>query len=503
MADLTPIKIDNLGIYGVIREAEVDSSLIPDGALTEAQNVHFDRRGAVTVRPGIAALGATVLTTRPCTGLHNVQSGTAIAVFSNGGSATIYSFGTSSTPSAWAVSLDGGTASVRVRFVDFGSYSIALNFNYNTYTSMRFWDGGTRAWRHTGNPINPQNMWGVSAQLGEAYKSRVYLFGDTVPQGSGQVASNKSRLFFSSVISSTGNITWSPAVDYVDINPGDGEGGTGLKRYSLELLCFKPNYIYRFRTSGVDPDPLIKVGTRSQESIVEGERGLYFHHDSGFYRYTGGYPEQISRPLSDIVRAIPFSQFDDIVGWSDPDHVYWAIGTVSVAETTETVTIKNCVLRYTESSDVWTVYSMAWDIRGGITFNSGTTLSRIVATDMGHVATHNSGTTDLGEPIKYRMRTKWYWWDSVSTRKNIEEIVATCEKAQATELMYQIDEEREWKTIGQVKKLTNYFQRQKIRFHRIRFQVTGMSRLEAPIFRSIEIVKGTNDGLIAEYGHSS
>lgn len=493
---LDPKKIDKLGVYGLIRQSSVDDDLLPDGAVVEVKNFHFDRVGAATVRPGLTALGSTVLTSRPATGLHNVQSATAIAVFSNGSSATIYSYGNSSSAGAWSVSLDGGTASVRIRFVDFGSFTIALNFIYNTYSSMRFWDGGTRRWFHTGNPINPQNMWGFAPQLGEAYKSRVYLSGDTVPAGTGQVASNKSRLFFSSVISSTGNITWSPAVDYVDINPGDGEGMTALKRYSLELLCFKPNYIYRFRTSGVDPDPLIKVGTRSQESVVEGERGLYFHHDSGFYRYTGGYPEQISRPIRDITEAIPFSQFDDIIGWSDPDHIYWAIGTVSVTDTNETITYKNCVLRYTESSDVWTVYTMAWDIRGGISFNSGTTLSRIIATDMGHIATHNSGTTDLGEPISYRMRTRWYYWDSEATSKVMEELTTVCEKAQATNLMYQIDDSMEWKTIGQMEKFVTFFNNLNVRFKRIRFQVTGVSRLEAPIFRNITVVRGQNEGLI-------
>lgn len=482
-----------------MREAEVDSSLIPDGGVTEAINFHFDRKGTATSRPGITALGATVLTTRPAVGMHNVQNATAVAVFSNGGSSTIYSFGTSSASGAWAVSLDGGTASVRIRFVDFGLYSIVINFFYNTYSSMRFWDGGTRRWFFTGNPINPQNMWGVAPQFGEVYKSRVYLAGDTVPKGTGQVASNTSRLHFSSVISSTGNITWSPASDYVDINPGDGEGCTGLKRYSLELLFFKPNYIYRFRTSGVDPDPIIKVGTRSQESIVEGERGLYFHHDSGLYRYTGGYPQKISRPISDYIAAIPFSQYANVIGWSDADHIYWAIGTITVQETTEPITIKNCVLRYTESSEVWTTYSMAWDIRAGMTYNNGSSLTRLIATDVGHVATHNSGVTDLGEPIRYRMRTKWYDWGSYTTRKNIEEIAAVCEKAQNTDVMYQVDEEREWRTVGTLKKLTTFFQRQKIRFHRIRFQVTGVTRSEASIFRSIEVVKGVNEGLVAEF----
>lgn len=498
MAGLEPIKIDRFGIYGVIREAEVDSSLIPEGAVTEAINVHFDRKGTATSRLGIASLGSTVLTARPSTGLHNVLQGTAIAVFSNGGSSTIYSFGTSSASGAWAVSLDGGTASVRVRFVDFGSYSIALNFIYNTYSSMRTWNGGTRAWGFTGNPINPQNLWGYAPQYGEVFKSRVYVFGDTVPAGVATNASNPSRLMFSSVISSTGNITWSPTVDYVDINPGDGEGGSGLKRYSLELLCFKPNYIYRFRTSGVDPDPLIKIGTRSNESIVEGERGLYFHHDTGFYRYTGGYPTKISRPISDYIKAIPFSQYANIVGWNDSDHIYWAIGTITVQETKEAVTIKNCVLRYTESSDLWTAYSMAWDIRAGMSYNNGSALTRLVATDMGHVATQDSGTTDLGEPIKYRMRTKWYWWDSIMTRKVIEELGAVCEKAMATNLMYQIDEKSEWKTIGTISELSTYFQRQNIRFNKIRFQVTGVNRNDSAIFRSIEIILGTNEGIVAD-----
>lgn len=486
---LEPKKIDKVGIYGVMREAEVDSSLIPDEAVTDSINFHFDRKGAATVRPGLAALGSTVLASRPCVGLHNALSGTAIAVFSNGSSASIYTF----SSGAWAVSLDGGTASVAIRFVDFGSYTIAVNFAYNTYTSMRFWNAGSsRHWHFTGNPINPQNMWGYAPQLAEVFKSKIYLAGDTSREG------HKSRLYFSSVISSAGNVTWSPTTDYVDINPGDGEGITGLRRFSLELGVFKPNYIYRFRTSGVDPDPLIKIGTRSNESIVEGKRGLYFHHDSGFYRYSGGYPEEISRPISDIVEAIPFSQYENINAWNDNDHIYWSIGTVSVSESKETITYKNCVLRYTESSEVWTIYSYSSDIRRGMKYNSGSAITRLVGTDLGIVATHNSGVNDIGEPIKYRIRTKWYDWGSTSTSKIIEEIVALCEKAQASELMYRTDENLEWKTIGQLKKLSNYFQNMSVRFHRIKFQITGVSRSEAPVFLGIEVVKGIDEGLIKE-----
>ena len=67
-------KIDKLGVYGVIRPSEVDDSLIPDGAVTEAMNFHFDRKGAATLRSGLTTLGGTVLSSRPCVGLHNALS---------------------------------------------------------------------------------------------------------------------------------------------------------------------------------------------------------------------------------------------------------------------------------------------------------------------------------------------------------------------------------------------------------------------------------------------
>jgi len=485
-SELTPQSIRNLGVYGVIRNAEVDDSLIPDGAVTEVVNFHFDRKGVSTLRPGLTTLGATVLTARPCVGLFNAQSGTMLAVFSNGTSAAIYSYNGSS----WGVSLTDGTASINVRFVDFGSYTIAVNFMYNTYSSMRFWNAGsTRHWHFTGNPINPQQMWGYNPQFGEVYKSKIYLAGDNF---------NPSRLFSSSVISITGNVTWNPIVDYVDINPGDGENITGLKRYSSELEVFKPNYIYRFRTSGVDPDPLIKIGTRSNESIVEGKKGLYFFHDTGCYRYSGGYPEELSRPISDVINAIPFSQLSSIVGWNDSDHIYWSVGKLTISDVNTSSTWANVVLRYTESSDLWTIYSYSNDIRRGSIYNNGTSLTRVVGTDHGVVATHNLGTTDFGEPIKARIITKYYEIDNVVNQKVLQRLVALCEKAQGVILMYQVDDSPEWNTIndGQLRTYTTLFDDIHAVFHRIRFKITVISSVEAVVFKGLEIIKGLNEGIV-------
>ena len=482
-------RLRNLGIYGTIRQSEVDDILIPDGAVVESINFHFDRKGASTVRPGITTIGASVVAGYNCVGLFNAQQGTALAVFTQTGSSSIYSY----SGSSWGVSLGGGTATVKARFVDFASFTVAINFDDAVAThagqSMRFWAAGANGasyWRSTGNPINPQNMWGYRLQFGEVYKSRVYLAGDP---------SYPSRLFFSSVITSAGNITWAPTSDFVDINPGDGEDATGLKRYSLELLFFKPNYIYRFRTSGVDPDPLIKVGTRSQESIIEGKRGVYFHHDTGFYRYSGGYPEEISGPISDVVEAIPFTQYDDIVSWNDEDHIYWSVGNLTLSETTGDVTWKNVVLCYTESADVWTVFSYPTNIQKGSVFNNGSSLRRMVGTENGVVAEFHEGTSDLGEPIKYSLITKWIEQEIIN-RKTLQTLVAICEKAQGIELMYQTDENYEWKTIGTMRKMVNVFDNLSINWHRIRFKVAGISKLEAPVFRGLELVKGLVEEMV-------
>jgi len=482
---LQPQEVRRLGIYGVIRETEVDDYSIPDEAVTEAINVHFDRKGAVTLRPGITTLGSSIAIGYPCWGLHNTQNGTMIAVFSEGGSSRIYAYGGSS----WASNLTNGTANVKIRFVNFAGRTIVLNWGTatNMYSSMQFWanNENNATWVSTGNPINPQNIWsnGIYPKYGEVYKSRVYICGDP---------SYPSRLWWSSVISSSGNITWDPSTDYVDINPDDGENFTGLKRFSLELLVFKPNYIYRFRTSEVDPDPLIKIGTRSNESIIEGKRGLYFHHDSGFYRYSGSYPQEISRPISDIVKAISFSSYSNICSWKDEDHIYWSVGDITINGSTWS----NVICRYTESSEIWTVYSYANNIKLASDYNSGSALSRVVGLDNGVVATFDSGTSDLGEPIKYRLITKWYEWDGVENQKIIQRLISVCEKAQGSKLMYQVDGESKWETIGQLKKFLTDFDNQQIKFHRIRFKLTGISSVEAFVWLGLKIVKGINEGIV-------
>jgi hypothetical protein len=471
MAETKAIEIKGLGIYGVIRQAEVSDDLIPDGAVVEAVNVNFDRKGAVQLRPGITNLGGTVQVGGACYGIFNAVFSTSstyrpLVAMTEGGSQSIYLYQSGS----WSVSLDGDTQSLKTRFTTFNDFVFRVNGTDN----MRVWSGGG-TWIATGGQMNPDDMASYDTKYIENFKSRVYVAGDL---------SYPYRLYYSSVISSTGLIDWTPTTDYVDIV--DGEEITALKRYATELLVFKPNYIYRFNTSGVDPDPMIKVGTRSQESIVEGKNGIYFHHYTGFWKYSGSMPTEISRAISDLIPLI--STQTDIFGWKDSDHIYWSVGDLTV----EGESWPDVTLRYTESSDLWTVYSYGKTMRMGTDYYNGSTVTQIIGSDNGHVYTLNSGNSDDGTAIGYWFITKWLEFGNSGVKKVIKDIDCYYDKALKAKILYQIDDEDSWKELGQV--IRDYDQLN-IKFYRIRFKIRGISSEEAWIFRKLAITDYTTTDL--------
>ncbi len=475
-----PLKqIRDLGVLGILRDVEVASSLAPAGSVSKAINLHFDKIGSVSLRSGITAINNQVESGgNSCLGLFNARfenstKNALLSVFSDGTNNDIYQ----NTGSGWSKSLEDDTKDLKTRFTTFANRVIRVNGTDN----MKTWNG--TAWSTSGNPINEDDMASYDTKFVEVYKSRVYTAGNS---------SNPDRLFFSSVIDSSGNITWTPGTDFVDLNPSDGENITALKRYSRELLIFKPNYIYRFTTAGTDPDPLIRIGTRSQESVIEGKKGIYYHNDKGVFLYNGSYPVETSRPISDFINAIPSSSYENVVAWRDDNHIMFSVGDITVGG----VSFTNIVLRYTETSDVWTIYSYGTQITAAGDYDNGTTLSRVVGDDAGYVLTYDSGTTDNGSAINYDLETNWYYTESLAETKIIQTLLATAEKAKSAIFKYQVDNETEWFPIGSLTKYLNYFRNIDAKFHRIRFKLMGSSTTEALIFEGIDILSGTNEGVI-------
>jgi len=464
-------QLKNLGVYGIIRESEVDSNLIPDGALTSANNVHFDRKGAITQRNGLTVIGLRQGGT--CYGLYN-------AMFSNSGSNRLMSIFIDGKikifqTGTW-IPLLTDTVNQKTRFATFADCVIRVNGT----DDMKCWDGGS-IWSTSGGSINVDDMAGYKTKFVEIFKNRVYTAGDT---------NAPDRLYYSSIVDSWGAITWSPTTYYIDINPNDGENITALKRFSVEMLIFKPNHIYRFRTSSLDPDPLIKVGTKSQESVIEGKKGLYFHHETGFYRYNGTYPQEISRPISDFVDAIPSKNHGNIIAWRDSDHIYWSIGNVTVSG----INYTNVVLRYTESSQVWTTYSYPYQVTMACDYDDGTTLFRLVGDATGYASKYGVGTTDYGNAISYDFETKWYNFGNVTERKVLKEVIIICEKSQGIKAYYRTDDSNTWHSLGRLTSFRTKFTQLNIAFHRIRFKLQGISSQEAAIFEGFELADMVSEG---------
>jgi len=175
-------------------------------------------------------------------------------------------------------------------------------------------------------------------------------------------------------------------------------------------------------------------------------------YSSGFYKFNyDGQPTEISRRVIDFVKAIPRASYENIVGVYDGyDAVKWSVGSVTV----DGVTYANCQMRYTISTQIWTIYDYAaTGITALIRYDNGTTIEQIAGTSTGLVGKLDSGTTDFGASIYYEMiDRKRSFTELLSRVKNITGISVLGEKASGTLIQYQVDKERPnvWHDIGKL-----------------------------------------------------
>jgi len=174
-------------------------------------------------------------------------------------------------------------------------------------------------------------------------------------------------------------LTYDPATNFVkNFSPQNGQTITGLFTTPRALLLFKQDTIYRiYGAFSVDSYPAYNVGTYSQESIVQTKDGLFFHHSSGFYKFQyDSQPVEISRRVIDFIQAIPRDFYPEVKGiYNNFDAVEWHVGPLTV----EGVFYKNCVMRYTISTQIWTIYDYHKnDITALINYDDGVTINMIV-----------------------------------------------------------------------------------------------------------------------------
>lgn len=472
---------------GLITLGAVSEQNLPETAVRESLNFNFDPIGAAQLRKGITRLGNALPGT--ILGLYQYVDTVNLSAphsqfLAVSGTACYYLNGNSFT--AIRSSLTNGQ---KARFTTF------LNqvFMVNGADQTAWWDGAAGSFSTTGNA--------ASAPVGsfvENFKLRVYIW------------NANSRLYYSSVasVTQTPGIVWNTDPNtgqWVDVSPQDGDFPTAMQRFRTTMLLFKTNHIYRlFDVGSADTDPYIGVGTSSQESVIETKQGVYFHHQTGFFQYNiYGVVQEISRPIWDIILAIPSSSYSSVAGWleADGDHISWSVGNVTVRGTAYT----NLVVRYTISTETWTHYSYPTQfvtaIRRMPYYNDGTTLWATAGDSSGNVYLMNNGLTDDGKPISYSLVHRWdYLDDLLSTRKNVM-IANFCHVGGAgSNVSYQTEDQdpdalNDWSKhrIGQLKTINTGFNTVNAKGRKIRFRIWGQSSGPQFLYNGYEIIGATNE----------
>ena len=327
---------------GVIRSAQLNDTVTPENSVQLAINMHFDQIGSVTTRLGVAQYATDLAGSVKAFGTLNIQGGIKRLFGQVGTDVSVWN-GTNWT------SVRTATVSTKARF----SQWLNKTYMVNGTDALQCSDGGNFAATASFVPTSPVIPVGDYIQAG--FDGRIWVANkaDDVIYYSDIVQFDPAGTPKYSITYTTGNFIES-------FSPQDGESITGLFRVPKALLVFKENHIYRvYSADNVDPYPAYNVGTYSQESIVQGKDGIYFHHSSGFYRFNyDTQPTEISRRITDFVKAISRANYDDVVGVYDGyDAIKWSVGSVTV----EDVTYANCQLRYSISTQLWTIYDIGTD----------------------------------------------------------------------------------------------------------------------------------------------
>lgn len=466
---------------GVIRTAQLNDTVSPENSVQLAVNMNFDRIGSVMTRKGISIVTTFLSGEVKALASLSIQSTGVKGLFGQVANKIYFLSGIT-----WTLVRTLTSSTIKARFSQFLDY----------------------VWMVNGNGVDP-----VKTSNGGAFGTTLvpagFPTGDYIQAGfEGRVwVADKSTdtIYYTDIVQftppSTYTLTFTLATNFIkNLSPQDGESITGLFRVPRALLVFKQNHIYRvYGAFSVDSYPAYNVGTYSQESIVQAKDGLYFHHPSGFYKFTyDSQPTEISRRVIDFVKAIPRSSYENIVGSYDGlDAVEWAIGSITV----DGVVYAGCMMRYTISTQIWTIYDYAGNnITAMVRYDNGTTLTTFIGTDAGKVGTLDTGPDDFGTAIYYELIDRWRsFTDMYAHAKALSGMAVATENGSGAQVQYQTDKDdiNTWTDIDTIDEnyISLFPNMSTGDFNRFRFRIKGFTRTEQMIFNGVEFLSLQDKGL--------
>lgn len=347
----------------------LDAFSIPDDMATDMQNVTSINYPALSVRPGFSLVGSAFA--GAVYGL-GIWKQTEIEAISGG---AWYKYNGSS----WVSLKTGLNATAQWSFANYkGSFSGINLIGANGVDAPQTYDGTT-----VSNLANAP----AGANFVETFMERVWMAKNSDIYGCASGNATNWSTFAGNDSDPYNKTVESP----------DGENIIGLKAGNNHLTIFKPNSIHElfgyvpsdFRTLPVT----YKVGAVSNQAITVCEGVMYFVHQTGLYKYSGGtLPDrEWSRPIQDYMNRINPAQISKCCAGTNGKIVYIAIPL-------DTATDPDTIIEYNTEFGTFCVwkgfspYCMATMV-GTIYFGSTT----------GQVRQIGGSTSDNGTPIS------WYW----------------------------------------------------------------------------------------------
>lgn len=452
----------------------VEDTYIPDAACRLSLGFRYDHIGRAKQREGYTKLGGLVSATTSdgLTGFVNAAGTLNRVVTAYGGTNYAYD------GSAW-YNIGGGMVSgTRVRYASM----LDRVFRVGGGADTKSWNGQTASTFDTTQLSGAPN-----GSLIQSFKSKLYIAGNsTYPD----------RLFFSTIPDVSGNIDWAQSTQYLDVNPADGDNITALMKTGTQMLIFKKDFIYRWNGTSTDAEPVINVGTISQETVANCNGMIIFFHPKGVFMTDGGIPVEISRPINNFIEAIPASNYSSMCAYADKDRFGLFCGDVTV----DGRVFSNLVLEYDVNIKAWQPHVLAHSFRVFATVHDSAGAEFIAGAKSSYVESMFSGNTDDGEPIVFERETRRMDFDGLYTQKRLNDFSFYLSGAPGSLFEGLPHNENGDKldpvTIGSSQEGQVIVKGKDVRGNKISFKISGTNRGTPAEWRGFDILAGRSMGMI-------
>jgi len=322
---------------GVIMEGVLSHYVSPKTAISYAENMHNDTIGMMTSRRPMVSRVTPSVSPLSCVQFSST-SGQPYICWQEGSTFKATPSPVSGTVTTTNSILD---ANYRARYDVYGG---ALLITPDT--------------AGVGQPLYTYNGTTAPVALTTSFTARKDLISAGFDQRIWMADSvdNVCRVYYTDPIALSGGAqTATGGTGFIVIPAEGGDMITGLIKTQRCLYVFTHNNIFQvFNTAYLDNAPIAYVGAYSQEGIVKAKNGFYFYNPTGvFFLQPGGQPQEISVKIRDILKKVPTQYQSKVFGWSDEDHVTFCLGNKLQGYQPD----KTYYVRYTISTQVWTIYS--------------------------------------------------------------------------------------------------------------------------------------------------